>query len=402
MVFKVIKTEDEYRNALRRLSSLMDAELGTPEGEELELLSLIISGYENANFPIALPDPIDAIKFRMEQQGLTQKDLKPLIGSQSKVSEVLNHKRPLSLSMIRNLNQALEIPAEVLIQKSGDSIPEKRYSLEDYPFNDMYHMGFFDFSGTLSEAKQQYEECLEQLFSVFIGRPQTLVLCRNSEREVNQNALRAWQAKVLAMANRQIPMEIKAERIGIDQIKEIVRMSAFTTGPLKALDYLAEFGIPLVILQHLPKTYLDGACFRSPGGRSIIGLTLRHDRQDNYWFTLVHELAHIFLHLQEGDDLVFMDDTERAVEDCDAKEMEANQLASDLLIPAEVWERNREQLLETNDSSYISKIAENLGVCPAIIAGRIRHEKKDYSIHSKLLGGGEVRSLFLSHHPVNQ
>jgi len=399
MDHKVIKTDNEYRSSMERLSFLMDAEPGTPEGEELELLSLLISDYENEHYPIALPDPIDAIKFRMQQQGLTQKDLEPLIGSQSKVSEVLNHRRPLSLSMIRNLHHELEIPAEVLIQKPGASIPEKHYLLADYPFNDMYYQGYFDFSGTLKQAKQQYEECLEQLFSIFNGKSQALALCRNSEGEVDQNALRAWQAKVLVIANKQTSMEFEPIRIGVDQIKEIVQLSAFTTGPLKVGDYLAEFGIPFVILKHLPHTYLDGACFRSQEGRTIIGMTLRHDRQDNFWFTLVHELAHIFIHLQEGDDLVFMDDTEHAVDGCDEKEVEANQLASDLLIPADVWERERDRLCESNDSSYISKLAESLGICPAIIAGRIRHDKDDYSLHSNLLGNGEVRGLFFSQQP---
>ena len=116
---KILKTDLEYQQALARLSALMDAEYGSPEGEELELLSFLLEKYEKEHFPIDLPDPIEAIKFRMEQQGLTRKDLEAYIGTQSKVSEVLNRKRPLSLAMIRALHDGLGIPAEVLLQEPG-------------------------------------------------------------------------------------------------------------------------------------------------------------------------------------------------------------------------------------------------------------------------------------------
>jgi HTH-type transcriptional regulator/antitoxin HigA len=118
---KIIKTEAEHLAALAYLETLMDAAPGSPEEEELELFSVLIEEYEKANFPINLPDPIAAIKFRMEQQGLTRQDLIPYIGSQSKVSETLNGKRPLSLSMIRALHEGLNIPAEVLLKE-----PRKR------------------------------------------------------------------------------------------------------------------------------------------------------------------------------------------------------------------------------------------------------------------------------------
>jgi HTH-type transcriptional regulator/antitoxin HigA len=120
---KVIKTEADYREALAHLETLMDAAPNSPAEEELELLAVLIEEYEKDKCPIGLPDPIEAIKFRMEQQGLTRKDLVPYIGSQSKVSEVLNGKRPLSLSMIRNLEKGLGIPAEVLLQTPGQNPP---------------------------------------------------------------------------------------------------------------------------------------------------------------------------------------------------------------------------------------------------------------------------------------
>src|SRR5512138_2146000 len=126
---KVIKTEADYETALAHVETLMDAGPGTPQEEELELFAVLIENYERENFPIGLPDPVEAIQFRMEQQGLTRKDLEKYIGSPSKVSEVLNYKRPLSLAMIRALHQGLGIPAEVLLQVEGAEMTEPVHDL---------------------------------------------------------------------------------------------------------------------------------------------------------------------------------------------------------------------------------------------------------------------------------
>jgi len=117
MIPKLIKTTDEYTDALGRIEELFTAEPGTPEGDELELLATLVDLYEAKAFPIALPDPVTAIKFSMEQQGLKDKDLIPYIGSAPRVSEVLSGKRTLSLNMIRKLSTGLHIPLEVLIQE---------------------------------------------------------------------------------------------------------------------------------------------------------------------------------------------------------------------------------------------------------------------------------------------
>jgi HTH-type transcriptional regulator/antitoxin HigA len=112
-----IRSEKDYKKALERLESIFDAKLGTKEGDELDILSILIDKYENEHFPIGMPDPVEAIKFRMEQMGMKQKDLIALIGFKSRVSEILNRKRKLTLDMIRKLSKALHIPTEVLIQE---------------------------------------------------------------------------------------------------------------------------------------------------------------------------------------------------------------------------------------------------------------------------------------------
>lgn len=116
MTLKPIKTEEDYNQVLERLSQIFDAKPNTKEGDELEILGILIEKYENENFPIELPDPIEAIKFRMEQLNYSQNDLAEVIGLKSRASEILNKKRKLSLEMIRKLSEKLHIPSEVLIQ----------------------------------------------------------------------------------------------------------------------------------------------------------------------------------------------------------------------------------------------------------------------------------------------
>lgn len=116
MNIKPIKTDNDYQAALQRVDELFDARANTPEGDELEILSLLIEHYEDAHYPVQAPDPIEAIKFRMEQLGLDQKDLARVMGYPSRVSEILNRKRKLTLSMIRKLNAELNIPTDVLVQ----------------------------------------------------------------------------------------------------------------------------------------------------------------------------------------------------------------------------------------------------------------------------------------------
>ena len=112
---KVIKTEEEYKRALKRLEEIFHAPADSREGDEAELLSILIEKYEDEHYPIEAPDPVEAIKFRMEQMGMTKKELAEIIGYKSRVSEIFNRKRKLTLKMIRNLHDKLKIPYESLI-----------------------------------------------------------------------------------------------------------------------------------------------------------------------------------------------------------------------------------------------------------------------------------------------
>lgn len=117
MQIKPIKTEQDYKGAMERLEAIFDARPGTPEGDELEVLGVLVDNYERTYFPIDLPDPIEAIKFRMEQLNYSNNDLSKIIGFKGRVSEILNRKRKLSINMIRKLHKAMHIPTDVLVQE---------------------------------------------------------------------------------------------------------------------------------------------------------------------------------------------------------------------------------------------------------------------------------------------
>lgn len=422
---KVIKTEEEYQEALARLSGLMDSAPGSEEESELELLAILIQKYEEQHYPIALPDPIEAIKFRMEQQGLTRKDMIPYFGSQSRVSEVLGRKRPLSLSMIRALHEGLGIPAEVLLQESGKTLDDLVFDPQDFPLKKMLANGYFPGARDLRHLKEDAQEFISRLLSPLDKFSDQMVYCRRSappktsavgisnghakyqadsgsvdmekdspSASTNEKALKAWQAKVLLDCRDQEINKKSSKPVSRSFISDIVKLSSFEKGPWFARQVLLDNGIHFIIEPHLPQTYLDGACFKAEDGLPVVALTLRHDRLDNFWFTLVHELVHIHLHL-DHENVAFFDDVEHQMTHrCDPMEEEANELTSELLIPMKMWELEKTRFISQVDEDAVVSFAEDLGISPAIAAGRIRWETGDYSIFSDLVGNRKVRPLF--------
>ncbi len=396
---KIIRTEADYETALERINVLMD---GDPEptsdaGEELELLCLLVGQYEEVHYPMDLPDPIEAIKFRMEQAGLKAKDLIPYIGSASKVSEVLAGKRALSLSMIRNLVK-LGIPAEVLLQKEGAALPSDALLQQGglFPLAEMVKRGWFpDFQGSLTDAKGQLEELLNRFFGDLGSNACIPALNRQHIRDGghhDDHALMAWRIRVanLALAER-LPATYKPGTVTEGFLRELAHLSYLETGPLLAREFLNKSGIHVICERHLPKTHLDGAALKLPDGSPVVALTLRHDRMDNFWFTLLHELAHVALHLdQDGMDVFFDDMTEEGGKDkC---EKDADKLASEALISEAEWKAA--QLTNKSSSGSVLAFAERLRISPAIPAGRISHESKNYRILKPLLSTGKLRAMF--------
>ncbi len=393
---KLIKTEADYEAALARLDAIFEAEPGTPEGDEAELLTALIEMYEEKAYPMGMPTPIEAIKFRMEQQGLKNKDLIPFIGSPSKVSEVLSGQRNLSLTMIRNLARGLGIPAEVLIGRPGAQLKPGQdvAELRKYPIAEMLKRGWFPgFSGTVAEARQQ----LEDLFSGFAGALGGHVLRPAFNRQHVRNggrpddyALAAWRIRVMTLAAKETLPAYQKRTLTPEFFARLAQLSYLEAGPKLAGEFLGKSGLQLVIEPHLPKTHLDGAAMKLEDGSPIIALTLRHDRLDNFWFTLFHELAHVALHLDKEDFEVFFDDLDD--DRRDKCEKEADAFAQEALIPARQWKASG--LPRHAPADAVLRLANRLHISPAIPAGRLRHERKNFFVLKNLVGQGKVRCLF--------
>lgn len=204
----------------------------------------------------------------------------------------------------------------------------------------------------------------------------------------NEFALLAWQARILALARIEYQKRtIKDFQVSDAWIKNLVKLTRAKDGPARARELLAQNGIVLVIERHLPGTYLDGAAMIADTGAPVIALTLRHDRLDNFWFVLFHELGHVFLHLFDSARFDFFDEEEGA--STDSLEREADSFALDALIPSHIWDKCLSRFAMTEEAVRID--AENVGIHESIIAGRIRKERNNYLILNNLVGNKAVR-----------
>lgn len=384
MMVKPIRSEGDYEANLARLEDLMDAAPGTPEGDELEVLATLIERYEGERFPITAPTPLAAIRFRMEQADLSPRDLEPYIGSRARVSEVLSGTRSLSIDMIRALNQHLGIPAEVLIRAEPQPQQKPTQALSKPAAKQLSAWGFL-----------QPKESLEVFMARALGGGPALAMLRKTRTDrtnakTDLVAVQAWCAAVLLHSqNVAVTGHFVAKTITLDVVRSIAKLSVHEDGPQRARVALAGLGVALVILPHLPGTHLDGAAMRRADGVPVIALTLRRDRIDNFWFTLLHELAHVVFHLAEGTSFI-LDDLE--IGSSEEIEQEADKLARQALVSDDLW-------ATFNSGSYASlsdvlAFARRAEVSPAIIAGRWQNKNRDFRKFSRLLGHGSVRPQF--------
>lgn len=400
MINRLIKNEKDYDTALSRIDQLMDAKSGTAEMDELELLTALVEMYEERHFPISPPDPIDAIKFRMEQIGLVQKDMVPYIGTKSKVSEVLNGKRPLTLSMMRSLNKNLGISAEVLLKEPGADFPNQIQEMEWSRFP-LLEMAKRNWIPMVDDIKEKAEELIRDFIEQAGGLDTVPKPCFRQGKNGRYNpkmdlfSLTAWCIRVQSVA-RKNPLKTKYVKnsIKLGTMQEVARLSYFDNGPLLAKEYLEKHGVHLIVVPHLPKTYLDGAAILLPDGTPVIGLTLRYDRIDYFWFCLLHELAHVSKHLSTSDRLI-IDDLDlrgKKVEKEDIIEKEADEMTRNGLIPKRIWDKN--PISGKASTAEIYALAEKLKIHPAIIAGRIRFEQNNYRLLSRHVGNKQIRKHF--------
>lgn len=288
------------------------------------------------------------------------------------------------------LEEGQEIGTAALPQNPA---PLKSLDWSLFPVKEMFKRSWFTgFSGSLAEAKAHASALVQEYIARAIPRP-VVSLQRQRVRagaEADPYALLAWQCRVLLVARSNAPRVPYRNAVLTDEwLAALVRLSQFADGPLRAQRYLRDAGIPLVIERHLSSTHLDGAALLGEHG-PVIGLTLRHDRIDNFWFVLFHELMHVKKHLRKGSLEDIFDDLDVAANDI---ERETDSLAAQALISDEAWETALPRFVRSEEA--IRDFAAQLKISPAIVAGRIRREADDYTLLNDLVGRSAVRKLFL-------
>lgn len=301
----------------------------------------------------------------------------------------------VSLAQLIRIARELNVQTETIFQTNAPQ-PGSFFSWKDsaelewrqFPFREMVRRRWFDVpTGTdiVEATKEYFLRAAGPQFASALHRKKM-----RGARSPNTYALLAWQARVLERA-RALITEDQLPLFTLDDrwLPELVALTRHKRGPHKAKNFLARKGIALVTEEHLPGTFLDGAAMLSDSGHPVIGLTLRYDRLDNFWFVLFHELGHVFLHLMKGVRYDFFDDEESQAED--RIEVEADTFALQSLMSDDQWEHCLSRFALSEEAVQID--AKRLEIDVSILAGRIRKEQGDYTILTNLIRKGVREQL---------
>ena len=408
----MILNEREYRISKRALEDLT-GDLSPNEGDapdwvisagydavssEIAVLKKEISEYEelkeSKNFIWECESlselPIFLIKARIAK-GLSQEDLGSKIGmKQQQIQRYeANYYKGANLNRLISIANALEVDVSCFLSSETENglIIENDIDWSKFPVKEISKRNWLNTSLVNIEVIKDY-------FNITLGSSVNYAFHRKKyfgKNSPDSYALIAWQARVTQKANQEISSK-QIPNFSYDEswIEEFVKLSSENESPIKAKEYLEQKGIILVVEPHLARTYLDGAALLLDSGNPVIGLTLRYDRLDNFWFVLMHELGHIFRHLHTGYTMEFFDESE--VKNGDPIEQEADLFALKKLIPDELWEFCSSRFTMTEEAVLVD--AQRLDINPAIIAGRIRRESSNYYLLTELVGNGEVRKYF--------
>lgn len=332
-------------------------------------------------------------------KGLSQKDLAEQLGmSQQQIQRYeASGYMGASLARLTQIAEALEVTLQEFRTSGKQESSNMIYSWENetginwnkFPIKEMIKRGWF----TLKQ-KSSAISAVKEYFNLAAGPQYVSALHRkkfHGGNRPNEYSLLAWQARVLEKAKLVVEEENIPEFDHDERwVKKLVSLSMQENSPIKVKDFLASKGVVLVTERHLSGTYLDGAAMLLDSGNPVVALTLRHDRLDNFWFVLMHELGHVFLHLFDSLKMDFFDEEDDSEDD--ELEREADNFALDNLISSDGWNMCLSRFSMTEETVRMD--AENLGVHPSIVAGRIRKEYNNYTILGDLLGAGSVRYLF--------
>jgi HTH-type transcriptional regulator/antitoxin HigA len=303
--------------------------------------------------------------------------------------------------MIRQIHKGLGIPTDILLGTANtdcvDLAQETQYDYTQFPWKEMLERGYLGVGvNNVQQAKKRGEELIRGFMrDVFSesDRPALLraPLHQSGSRVMDEYALLVWRIAVLKKARHQkhaLKTQYKPGFITDDWLRDLVKLSRFERGPGLAVEYLADIGVVLVIEGHFKKTYLDGAAMLD-GETPVVALTLRHDRSDNFWFALTHELIHVQKHLNP--ERLFIADNLDDKTRSSREETEADTGASEALIPAVEWEASTVKSEPSSENAIA--LADKLRIHPSIIGGRVRHETGNW----RLLNGlnVNVRRFFI-------
>jgi HTH-type transcriptional regulator / antitoxin HigA len=344
--------------------------------------------------------PRNLIRARIAQH-LSQRELADILGLKEQQIQRYEASEYSSASLRRLMEvaDALNLhvsPSDTAPGESAteDCSPNEEFSWSRFPIREMYRRNWFKgFTGSLEAALRASDVLAQEYVCPLVRRP-TAALHRMQVRSgssLDRYALLAWEARVIDLASEvNVGTSFHEASLGSSWISELAKESRRGDGPLRARDALREVGIRLVVEPHLPGTHLDGAGLLHDD-MPVIGMTLRYDRIDNFWFVLFHELFHVIRHLERGRLIRVFDDLDAI--GSDRIEREADSMASEALIPCAAWEAALARYVRSPES--VETFAAELGISPAIVAGRIRNEAQNYAILSDLVGQGEVRKLFV-------
>jgi len=336
--------------------------------------------------------------------GYSQKDLARRLGLKEQQIQryEADRYRSISLSNFRRVAHVLGVKWEMRISEENSQWfgDDWRRDL-DFTVSDIkkvikhareYKWFEDDFSEISEEESQNYIHKYISNHILSYGAPTLLRTGLNVVDQTEDLLLVAWKARVIRIAEKIIEdNKVEYSGLGLTWLSELVQLSVFDDGPARACKFLLSRGIVLVAEPQIPGLKLDGAAFLV-GNVPVIGMTLRRDTVDNFWFTLLHEVGHIVLHFRAGLRLGFFDDTENNT--VDEIEEEANSFASNMLVPEEKWRRTPARISKSPD--VIAKFAGELGIHPAIVFGRIQKERKDYAFFSNKIGRGSVRKWLIN------
>jgi HTH-type transcriptional regulator / antitoxin HigA len=419
--YKITKSEaDRFRTALRNFHEvelvkhgidpvIVAAQRNSLEQQLKDLESQILefeklrSGRVKRLFPASILDIGQALIEARIAQGLSQRSLAERLNMKEQQIQRYEQERYLTANLTRvaEVAEALQLDLVAFFESRNNTVLNKvapnlkgGFDTSKLPVKEMKKRGWLSLmrlpesvTGPLSDMDLAAAFVSQAVGSHSLHRQHVRAGSTSDEY-----SLLAWKARVLMKAKLNAEASKLPGFSGQALVSKLVNLSTRPNGPVEAIHLLRDCGVILIIERHLPSTHLDGAAILLNDEIPVVGLTLRHDRLDNFWFTLLHELGHIFCHRDRGLREGFFD--EEGAPSVDDLESEADEFAESAFIPNEIWRKSFVRF--TNVREQVIQFARERGIPSAVVAGRIRRERKNWTLFSDLVGQGSLQRMMSS------